>query len=111
LSSNRATLFFVLAAIGLVLPWIYNVQYFAAGGSVMPGPFFSAAFANALTTAITLDVYIAAIVFSLWAFAESQRLSLKRPWLYVVLTFFIGLSFAFPLFLAMRERAQNLSKT
>lgn len=111
MSSNRATIYFLLAAIGLVLPWIYNVQYFAAGGSIMPGPFFSAAFANALTSAITLDVYIAAVVFSVWVFVESKRTQVARPWLYLVLTFFVGLSFAFPLFLAMRERALVSSKT
>jgi hypothetical protein len=111
MKSNRATLYFLLAAVGLVVPWIYNIQYFAAGGSVMPGPFFNAAFANVLTTAITLDVYISAIVFCAWMFGESFHLSMRHAWLYVVLTFCIGLSFAFPLFLAMRERALTSSKT
>jgi hypothetical protein len=111
LNSNRATIYFALAAIGLIVPWIYNVQYFGAGGSMLPGSFFGTAFANALTTAITLDVYIAAIVFSIWVFVESKRAQVGRPWLYVVLTFFVGLSFAFPLFLAMRERALTALRT
>jgi Terpene cyclase DEP1 len=103
--SNRASVFFLLAAVGLVAPWIFNAQYFLSGGSVLPGAFFGAAFANSLTTAITLDVYIAAIVFSVWVFVESKRVRVARSWLYVVLTFFVGLSFALPLYLGMRERA------
>ena len=107
--ATRNTPFFLayllLAVAGLVLPWYFNTHYFLGGGSVLPPAFFGAAFANALTTAITLDVYIAALVFSVWVMRESPRVGVKRPWLYVALTFFVGLSFALPLFLAMRERA------
>jgi hypothetical protein len=108
--SNRANLYFLLAAIGLIVPWIFNFQYFAAGGSILPNAFFGAAFANALTTAITLDVYIAAVAFSVWVVVECSRFEIARPWLYVALTFLVGLSFALPFFLAIRERAQTSSK-
>ena len=66
MSSNRflTPLLAALAVIGLVLPWRYNLAYFAAGGSVLPEVFFRDAFANALTSAITLDVYLSALAFS-----------------------------------------------
>ena len=54
---RTAALYYLLAIAGLVITWRYNLQYFAEGGSVAPGPFFASAFANALTTAIKLDVY------------------------------------------------------
>ena len=44
------------------------------------------------------------VAFLVWLFAESRRLEMPRPWVYVVLTFGIAFAFAFPLFLLMRER-------
>jgi hypothetical protein len=38
MTPNRhlSRLLFVLAAVGLLLPWHYNLQYFADGGGVAP---------------------------------------------------------------------------
>lgn len=91
---------YVLSALGLVLPWVFNLRYFAAGGSVVPSVFWSDAFANALTTAITLDVYLAAAAFSVWVLHERR---LRRPWLYVLMCFGLGLAFVLPLYLARRN--------
>src|SRR3989344_793162 len=52
--------FLLLALLGLAVPWYFNTVYFLAGGSVMPDVFWRDAFANALTTGITCDVYLAA---------------------------------------------------
>jgi hypothetical protein len=66
-----------------------------------PAAFFGTAFANALTTAITLDVYLAALAFSvgvaLYGGAGARR------WWAVPMTFFIGLSFALPAYLWWRS--------
>lgn len=88
-----------LAALGLVVPWHFNIAYFAAGGSVLPGVFFRDAAANPLTIAITTDVYIAALAFSVWVVAER---AVRKPWLYVLGCFAIGLAFALPVYLLMR---------
>lgn len=103
MTSFRFWVYAVLAAVGLVSTWYFNLQYFEGGGSMAPGPFFAAAAANALTTAITLDVYIAAIVFSAWVFFEWQRRSAPNPLPYILLCFFVGLAFAYPAYLAVRE--------
>jgi hypothetical protein len=91
----------VLTVLGLVLPWWFNLQYFSAGGSVAPGAFFGAAFANALTTAITLDVYLAAIAFSLGVALDAA--AGPRRWWALPLTFLVGLSFALPGYLWWRS--------
>ena len=101
----RTTLL-ALAAIGLVLPWVWNIRWFlAGGGSVAPQVFCPAAMANALTTAITLDVDLAASSFSAWVMCERR---VRRPVLLVLACFGVGLSFALPLYLALRsaDRAQ-----
>ena len=79
MSSNRflTPLLAALAVIGLVLPWRYNLAYFAAGGSVLPEVFFRDAFANALTSAITLDVYLSALAFSAGVATSSPSTALS----------------------------------
>jgi len=103
--SALATLYYALALAGLLLTWYFNGQYLLNGGGLGPEAFLGSAFANALTTAITLDVYIAALVFAVWVFSDSARQAMKWPWLYVVLCFGAGLAVALPLYLANRELA------
>jgi hypothetical protein len=94
-------LLLVLALLGLVLPWWFNLRYFAGGGGVAPGAFFGAAFANALTTAITLDVYLAALAFSVGVALD--RDAGARRWWALPITFLVGLSFALPGYLWWRS--------
>ena len=104
-TSTLSTVYFTCAIAGLVATWYFNWQYIAGGGGFLPSQFFGTAFANVLTTAITIDVYFAAFVFSIWVIAESKRNGVKWPWLYVALCFSVGLAFAFPLYLAFKERS------
>ncbi len=104
MSNRTAALYYVLAIVGLLATWYFNLQYFIGGGSIAPGPFFASAFANPLTTAITVDIYWAALVFSVWTVSERGHPGAPRPWLYVVLCFGVGLAFAFPLYLARRAQ-------
>ena len=101
---RAAAMYFVLAAVGLVVTWYFNIQFFAGGGSVAPESFFGSAFANPLTTAITVDIYWAALVFSIWAVLERRRPDSPRPWLYIALCFAVGLAFALPLYLGRRAQ-------
>lgn len=94
----------LLSAAGLLVPWYFNLAYLTGGGSLAPGPFVAAVSANALTTGITWDVYIAAVAASLWMVADARRHGLRGAWIHVALTFAVGLAFAFPLYLARRER-------
>ena len=54
----------LLALAGLAVPWYFNAVYFLSGGSVAPDRFWADAMVNPLTSAITVDVYLAALVFS-----------------------------------------------
>jgi hypothetical protein len=107
---KKSKLFYIylaLAILGLITTWYFNVRYMQAGGSFAPAPFLQNAFANYLTSALSLDVYITAIAFSIWVFPESRRLNIRWPIMYVFLCFFGALAFAFPLFLAMRTKAME----
>lgn len=100
-----SSLYYFFATIGLLATWYYNWQYIMNGGGLGPNEFFGAAFTNSLTSAITIDVYLSALVFSVWVVSDAKRLLVKRSWLYVVLCFCVGLAISFPLYLAVRERA------
>lgn len=95
-------LLLLLSLAGAAVPWYFNLQYFQSGGSLAPSVFWGAAMANALTTGITVDVYLAALAFSVWVGAD-RALGAWR-WAYVLACFGIGLAFAMPLYLAQRLR-------
>lgn len=95
--SNLANLYYALAIVGFLATWYYNGQYILNGGGLGPKDFFGTAFANLLTTAISIDVYLAALVFCVWVISDSKRTCVKWPWLYVVLSFGVGLAMPLPL--------------
>ena len=70
--------YLALALAGLVGTWFFNLQYFQSGGSVAPGRFWADAMANPLTSAITMDVYLSALVFAVWVWRETARVSRWR---------------------------------
>ncbi len=102
-TSPRTVLLYLLAALGLAIPWYYNIAFLLHGGSFAPGPFASAITANLLTTGITWDVYLAAAAFSVWVTGDASASGVRRPWFYIALCFCIGLAFALPLYLARRR--------
>ena len=107
---TAAHLYLLLAALGLLLPWGFHLKYLSGGGSFAPGPFLAAVTANPLVAGITIDVYLAAVVASVWMVRDARRRGLRHAWVWVVLCFAVGLAFAWPLYLARREAAEPASR-
>lgn len=102
----RTSMTFLLACLalaGLAIPWYFNIAFVLDGGSFAPAPFLAAVSANKLTAGITWDVYLAATAFSAWLLGDAAGSGVRRPWIYVVLTFAVGLAFTLPLYLALRK--------
>ena len=98
--------FGVLAFLGVVLPWYYNIQFMQSTGSWtfdVPA-FVEAGYANAASSSLSVDLGIGAITFLVWMFVEARRIGMRHTWLYCCLTFLVSFACAFPLFLLMRER-------
>ena len=93
----------VLAVLGLVLPWYFNLQMIAAGNMGFSS-FLAGVFANPASSSIGVDILVGATAFNVWMVGEARRLRMKHVWLYIALTFVIAFAFACPLFLFMRER-------
>lgn len=100
------SLYLLLTIVGAIAPWSVLLTFFLQNGLAI-NLFFQNAFANHVASAVAIDLLICADVFFFFSFIELKRLGLSRRWLfvYVVVTFGIGVSCALPFFLYWRERA------
>lgn len=97
----RAVLYLVLAVVGLVGTWTYNVIAILESRDYLGDWFGSGPSVSSLTT----DLLVVAIAAVLFMIVEGRRLGMRRLWLYLLAVPLLALAFAFPLFLAFRERA------
>ena len=98
--SVKRIIYLVLAILGLVVPWYYNLQFFVNAGFM---DFVKESSANLAARSVSSDLFIATVAGSVWMYAESRRLRIRFAWLYILLGFVIAFSYAFPLFLFVRE--------
>jgi hypothetical protein len=95
--------FYLIATIiGALLPLSQFVPWVAAHGLALPF-MLQLAFGNAIAAFAWLDVLISAAVLLVFIWTEGRRLSLKGLWLPTLGLCLVGVSFALPLFLWMRE--------
>ena len=95
-----AVVYLVLAIVGLVGTWTWNLIAIAErndfiGDLTSSGPAVSS---------ITTDLLIVAVAGSILIAVESRRLGMRFAWLYILGSALTAFAFTFPLWLAMRER-------
>ena len=96
-------IYYLLAAIvGAIAPYATYFGYLA----YVPGSTgaLSLAWGNPIAAATLTDFTISCLVFWPFLFTESRRLAIRFWWLFIAANIFIGLSFALPAFLFVRER-------
>jgi len=98
--SATAVLYLVLAVIGLVGTWTFNITAIVENRDFLGEWFGSGPSVNSLGVDLAI-VAVAAIVLMV---AEARRLRMRGIAIYVVLVPLVALAFAFPLFLCARER-------
>ena len=101
----KKNLYLTFASIGLVVPYYFLFQFLSANGFDIP-LLVGELFANHVSTFFAVDLIISIIVFWIWMVAETNRLQMKNSWLYILASLIVGLSFALPLFLYVRESRQ-----
>ena len=108
------SIYLVLSLVGLVLPYSQFIPFVADNG--LDAPLFEAQlFANQISSAFALDLFVSSVVFWIFLFREGTRLQMKFLWIYIILNLTVGLSFALPLFLwrrylATRSHLPTISK-
>jgi Protein of unknown function DUF2834 len=102
--SWRERTLLTLTIVGFVVPNAMIALFAARHGLSLDG-YFRHWGESLPATQLALDVLIAFVAFSLWAAWEGRRLRMRSWWLPIPATLLVGLCFALPLFLLMRERA------
>ena len=96
------TFYLIAAIIGAIVPYAIFFGYLA----YVPGSSsaLSLAWGNPIAAATLADFTISCLVFWPFVFTESRRFGIRYWWLFMATNIFIGLSFALPAFLYVRER-------
>jgi hypothetical protein len=101
--SRRERTLLALAIIGFVVPNTM-IALFAGRHGLTFGGYFRQWGESLPATQLAFDVSIAFVAFALWAAWEGRRLGMRSWWVPVPASILVGLCFAVPLFLLLRER-------
>lgn len=93
-----------LAIVGFVVPNTMVTTFFIDHGLDVGG-YFSHWGESLPAAQLAADVGIAFLAFALWAAWEGRRIEMRTWWLPIPASALVGLCFAVPLFLLLRERA------
>jgi hypothetical protein len=110
--TGAEVLLIVLGLLGLVGTWAHGFGYLAHGfvaGNVL---FWKDTVATPASTFLVVDVLVLAAGVFVLMFAEGRRLGIGAGWLwtYFLLSLFVAVSFAVPVFLAHRQRRIRLTR-
>jgi hypothetical protein len=103
---RQELLYGLLALAGLAGTWAQGLGWLDlgfAGGTVQ---FWKDAFATPAGTFLTVDVLVLGAAVFLWIFGDGRRIGISGGWLWTCLlcSLLIAISFAVPLYLALRHR-------
>lgn len=104
---KRKHFYLVLAILGIVYPWYYNILWYQATDNPTLINFFKETQLNFASTSISADLSVVVVTFFVFYCYESLRLRIKYWWILIPLTFLIAIAFTFPLFLYLREIAME----
>ena len=101
---DRKKLYLFLCFLGVVLPYSQLIPWIRQNG-MNTGFFFRLLFANGVSGACVLDVLVSSAIVVVFVLVEGKRLGMRLLWLPIVGMLAMGVPFALPFFLYLRERA------
>lgn len=105
-SSLLSRVYFALAIVGLLWSWSYFIEYFRSVATIDLKVFLSFVMSNAASSGVAIDAVMAGIVFSVVVVMNAADDKVKWPWLYILMTFLVGLCVTIPMYFGFRERAR-----
>jgi hypothetical protein len=96
------TIYLLLCGLGIILPYWQFIPWVTANGLHIP-LLVRELVANRISAFFGIDVLVSSLVLLVFMRAEGTRLGIRRRWLPVLALITVGVSFALPLFLYMRE--------
>jgi hypothetical protein len=97
----------VLAALGIIIPMYYNLQYMAAGGNLVVD-FFTVPLQSAITASVLFDLLIAFAAFNVLLLSEGRTLGSRNFIICLLVSWLVAFAAGLPLFLFLRERQKRL---
>ena len=97
------TIYLLLCVLGIALPYWQFVPWVIAHHGIPLSLFFNELFANRISAFFGMDVLVSAVVLIVFMRVEASRFPIKNRWLAIVGLLLVGVSFALPLFLYLRE--------
>lgn len=94
--------YLLLAILGLVLPYSQFIPFIFEHGLDIK-LFFTQLFANKISGFFGMDVIVSSWAFWTFVFMEGKKLKMQNMWVYIAGNLLVGVSFALPLFLLMRQ--------
>lgn len=97
----RAGIYFLLALVGVVGTWTYNLASIAEGRNYL-GDWLNS---GPSVTSLVVDILVVAVVFIVFMVVEAVRLKIHWLWIFACIATIpvVALAFSFPLFLGIRE--------
>ena len=103
--SSRESIYFMLAVLGVIAGWYFNIQYYMTAGPEFGWiDWIERCLVNPASASALMDLTFAYIILSIWMVWEAGRLGMRFGWLYIVLAVGISLAYGLGLFLMFRER-------
>ncbi len=96
--------YLVAAIVGAALPYAFFIQHMTASGLFLD-VFLAQGFANPVASGFTMDLLISSVVFWIYMFTSGKNA--PKPWPFIAINLFIGLSCALPAYLYWHERSTS----
>lgn len=94
--------YLIAAGLGLLLPYLVLALFLRENGFDLV-LFAEQMFASNVATFFVMDVLISSVVLWIFIFTEGRKVGMQNLWVYVLANLLVGVSFALPLFLYVRE--------
>ncbi len=102
--TTRERVLLALTVVGFLVPNTMVIAFVIEHGLDVAG-YFDGWVESLPAAQLAADLIIAFLAFALWAVWEGRRIGMRAWWIPVPASLLVGLCFALPLFLLLRERA------
>ena len=104
MNTNREKLLLLLAVAGFIVPNVMVAVFIAEHGLDL-ALYFESWFDTLPSAQLVVDLVIAFLALLAWASWDGPRSGVDRWWVVIPASLLVGVCFALPLYLYMRERA------
>jgi hypothetical protein len=103
-SKSLIYIYGAIAITALVSSQLHIINYYPLGVVDANIKFWKDTLVSNSSRFITIDILFLSLAACTWMLLEANKLKIRNAWIYIIVGLFIGISFAFPLFLMRRER-------